>query len=167
MRIRTLIVGLAAVAAVTHAAAQPLARRAGQGGGIPAVKQFLNLSDQQIQELTALRKEQQNTLAPLHKQIQEKAAALAEARKATNPDPTAIGQLVLDVQRLRERVQSVNREYHEKALALLDATQKEKLTALENVTRRAAGARGAAAGAGALNLLLPPAMPRPAGGARP
>ncbi len=168
MRIRTFIVGLAAWAAVAQAvAAQPLARRAGQGGGVPALKEFLGLSDQQIQELTALRKEQQSILAPVRTQIQEKAAALAEARKATNPDPAAIGQLVLDMQRLRERVQNVNREYHEKALALLDATQREKLAALEQVTRRAAAGRGAAAGAGALNLLLPPEMTRPARRAAP
>lgn len=168
MRIQPFIVALAAAAAITQAVvAQPLARRAGQGSGIPALKDFLSLSDEQIQQLTAMGQEKQKTLAPLREQMREKAAALAEARRAANPNPTAIGQLVLETQRLREQVQSVNKEYHEKALALLDATQREKLAALEQVTRRAAAGRGAAAGAAALNLLLPPEVARPARGARP
>ncbi len=168
MKITRFVAGLVAVVALAQTvSAQPRARaRAGQGG-IAAIKQHLELSDAQVQQLTALRREEGDALASIREQIREKAQALGEARSATNPDPTAVGQLTLELQRMREQVRAVNREYHEKALAILDASQRAKLEALEGVTRRAVAARPAAAGAAALNLMLPLDPPRPPAGVTP
>jgi Spy/CpxP family protein refolding chaperone len=123
---------------------------------VEAVKAALELSDAQVQQLVQLQQEEQQVLQPLRQQAQEKRKALQQAREAANPNPTTVGQLVLDLQKLAGQIQTVNQTFHTKALDLLDATQKEKLQTLEEVTERAMRARQAANGARALNLLLPP-----------
>jgi len=132
----------------------------GQGApgrpALEAVKAALELSDQQVQQLVQLRKEEQEILQPLRQQVQEKRKALREAREAANPNPAAVGQAVLDLQKLTGQIRTVNETYHTKALSLLDATQKEKLQTLEQATERVMRARQAANGARVLNLLLPP-----------
>jgi Spy/CpxP family protein refolding chaperone len=149
------------------AGAQPRRGARAQRPAITAAANYLGLSDQQVQELTALRRDEQNALAPLRGQIGEKSKALAEARKAANPDPAVVGQLVLDLQRLRDEIRRANEDYHTKAVAVLDAGQREKLASLEKAGERDATTRAAVAGATALNLILPPQTQRPAQRARP
>jgi hypothetical protein len=63
------------------------------------------------------------------------------------------------LQPIRQQIRTINEDYHNRALALLDDAQKEKLQKLQQAAR----ARPMARGAGALNLLLPPAPPRAGG----
>ncbi len=157
MHIRRLFMGLAAAGVL-------LAQTAPRPGaapppGVAAVKEFLGLSDQQMQQLTQLRSEEQQLLQPLREQIRVKAQALQEAQKAASPNPTVVGQLVLDLQNLRKQIAAINGAYHAKAMALLDSAQKEKLETLAQAAQRANRARLAINGATALNLLAPPQAP--------
>ena len=93
--------------------------------GVAAVKAALELSDQQVQQLVQLRQEEQQLLQSLRQQAQEKRKALQQAREAASPDPAAVGQLVLDLQKLADQIRTINETYHTKALGLLDAAQKE------------------------------------------
>lgn len=163
MHIRRFALGLAAAAVLL---AQPTPRPGAAAPGISAVKDFLGLSDQQVQQLVEMRREEQQVLQPLRQQVREKAQALREAQQAATPNPTTVGQLILDLQSLRKQVAAVNESYHTKALSLLDATQKEKLANLEQAIQRANRARPAINGATALNLLAAPPPQAQAGAAR-
>jgi len=131
---------------------------------LAAVKEYLGLSDSQIQQLQDLRKQQIEETQSIREQIREKNQELVTLRQQANPDPTRVGQLVLELQRLREQLQNINRNYHERAVALLDSSQKAKLDELIKQTARMNRAIAVRNGAAALNLLLPPA-PGPAQGA--
>ncbi len=135
--------------------------------GVAAAKSFLGLSDQQVQQLTQLRRDEQAAVRPLREQLQAKTKELNAARQAANPNPGAIGQLVLDVQNLRKQVRAINEDYHNKALALLDSAQTEKLSNLEQAARRASTVRPVVNGATALNLLIRPLPRRGTGAALP
>lgn len=113
-----------------------------------------------MKQLLELRQEERRALQPLQQQLQEKRAALKQAREAANPNAATVGQLVLDLERLAGQVRALNQAYHEKALSLLTAAQKEKL-AHTGGGHRPAEARQATAGARALNLLHPPPAPGP------
>ncbi|MFB3777593.1 MAG: Spy/CpxP family protein refolding chaperone [Bryobacteraceae bacterium] len=121
-----------------------------------AVKAALELSDQQVKQLFELRQEERQALQPLRQQVQEKRAALKEAREAANPNAATVGQLVLDLEKLAGQIRTLNEAYHAKALSLLTSAQREKLETLEKTSVPAQRARQATAGARALNLLPPP-----------
>ena len=164
---RLLLLGLAATVLFAQTTPGRAARNLRVPGSVPAVKEFLGLSDQQVQQLVQLRRDEQAALKPIRAQIQEKAKALNEARQATSPDPATVGKLVLDMQELRKQVRTINEDYHARALALLDSAQKEKLDNLQQAARRAARSRQVVSGATALNLLLTPQPARAAAAARP
>ena len=164
MRIHGFILGLTAAVLL----AQPTPRPgAGAAPGVAAVKTYLGLSDQQVQQLVELRREEQQLLQPIRERIREKAQALRAARQAATPDPTTVGQLMLDLQNLRKEVTAINEGYHAKALAMLDSAQKEKLDDLVAAARRAERGRPIVRGATLLNLLSAPETPAGAGRVRP
>jgi len=143
---------LLAQTAPTTDAPRPAQRRA----AMAATKTFLGLSDQQVQQLVQLRREERESLQPVRLQMKEKAQALRQARQSASPDPAVVGQLVLDMQNLREQVRSINAGYRTRALDLLDATQKEKVQNLQKAAERMRRTRRVVAGASALNLLERP-----------
>ena len=160
MRIHGFILGLTAAVLLAQPTPRP---RAGAAPGVAAVKTYLGLSDQQVQQLVELRREEQQLLQPIREQMREKAPALKAALQAANPNPTTIGQLTLDLQNLRKQVAALNEAYHAKALALLDSAQKEKLDDLVAAARNAARGRPIVQGATLLNLLAAPEPPAGAG----
>lgn len=145
-------------AAVIWAQAQPQPRP-GIGGpapGIEALKKALELTDQQIQHLTQLRREEAGVLQPLRRQVQEKTQALKEAMAAPNPDPSLVGSLTLELRNLRQQIQETNKIYHEKALAVLTPEQRAKVENMTAASRRLAQMGPALRAATALNLIPPP-----------
>lgn len=153
---------LSAVLLFAQTQPQPAPGAGGPAPGIAALKNALDLTDQQIQQLTQLRREEAAVLQPIRQQIQEKSQALKEALASPNPDRTLVGSLTVEIRNLRQQVQETNKLYHEKALAVLTPDQKTKLDQLANVSRRAALAGPALRAATLLNLILPPpGVPRP------
>jgi len=157
MRLSRFLLGLSA--AVLLAQTAPTAdgpRQGARRASLGAVKTFLSLSDTQVQQLVQLRREERDSLQPVRQQMKDKAQALQQARQSASPDPAMVGQLVLDMQKLREQARTMNGDYRNRALGVLDATQKEKIENLQKAAKRMARTRRVAAGASALNLLERP-----------
>ncbi len=154
MRLRGLLLILPAAMLLAQAPPPARAPRSGAQArpAVAALKTFLDLTDQQVNQLVQLRRDEQETLSPIRQQVADKLKALRDATAAGSPDAAAVGQLTLDVRNLRQQVRQSNEDYHNRALGLLDDTQKTKLKQLEQVVRL----RPAVTGATALNLLLPP-----------
>jgi molecular chaperone GrpE (heat shock protein) len=117
-----------------------------------ALKTFLGLTDQQVEQLVQLRREQQETLGPIREQAAEKQKALRDALAAGSQDAATVGTLTLDLRNLRQQVQQINENYRNRALGLLDDAQKAKLQNLQRLVRLLPAVNAATA----LNLLLPP-----------
>ena len=161
MRVSRLLLGLTTGVLLAQTPAPPAG--AGQGAlarpAVRALQTALGLSDTQVQQLVQLRKDEQQILQPVRQQVRDKRQALETAREAANPNPTTVGQLVLDLQKLQAQVRSTNEDYHSRALAALDATQKDKLQDLQSGTQRPARVGPVLMAARALNLLPPPQRP--------
>lgn len=122
-------------------------------GNADALKQYLGLTDAQVQQLRDLRKQQAESQRPAMEQIRDKQQQLREAVRATNPDAALIGQLTVDIKKLTESMMANRTDLQAKAQALLTPDQKTKMAALEQAQKL----MPAAGQATALGLLAPPA----------
>ena len=154
---------LAAVAAGVAVAQGPGPGPGGvPGGGPPAVqpgtdqvKAFLALTDAQLDNLRRLRREQAESNRGTFEQIAERERALRTAMDKTAPNPTEVGQIMVDMKNLREQIRQNDAKYRTLALAVLTADQKTKLKALEDAEKL----RPAINQAAGLNLLELTALP--------
>jgi Spy/CpxP family protein refolding chaperone len=114
--------------------------RRGPGGG-EKIARVLGLSEQQQAQVRQLMDAQR----PKHEALREKAEAnreaLREALSAGSPDPTAVGELAIEGQRLREEGRKL-REAHDQALRqLLTPEQRTKFDALRSLREESGGKR--------------------------
>jgi Spy/CpxP family protein refolding chaperone len=163
MKLVNLIPILAASVLLAQTPQQPAAGQGAQAGRAKeALKTALDLSDQQIEQLTALRKEERQALQPVRQEMQQAQQALRDATAAGTPDPAVIGKLTLQFRGLRQQVQQSNQTYRDRALGLLNEEQKTKVQNLQQAMQRLERMRPAIAAATQLNLLE---APRKAAGA--
>jgi hypothetical protein len=141
---------LALIAAASLFAQDPDA--APQPPGPPDLKTFLSLADNQIQALALLQMQQAHAIQPVLQQrgaLQQKLQQLVEA---PNPDPAAVGQVVLAITALDKQIQQALTNFQQQRVSILSSDQKGKLPALVQALVLQASAIQAAS----LGLINPP-----------
>ncbi|HVS02017.1 MAG TPA: periplasmic heavy metal sensor [Thermoanaerobaculia bacterium] len=98
------------------------------------VAEFLGLTDEQREAWAAIREEARAAIAPLVEELRGQEEALHELLATPDPDPAAVGALVLAIRELRQAIRVEEQEAVAAFLALLDDEQRGKLARL----RRAA-----------------------------
>jgi Spy/CpxP family protein refolding chaperone len=156
--LRKLVVPLLILAVAGFA--QPFGGAWTAGSTPQALKEALNLTDEQITKLRELRKAEWDALTPIREQLRANRQAYREKLEA-GADPAEIGRLALAGRDLRRKAQEVRESYRKQALAVLTPAQQSALAKLEE----AAKLMPAVAQARALNLLSAPAI-GPGPGAR-
>lgn len=121
----------------------------GRGFSTDEVQSALNLSDEQVTALKANNQALREALKAVMDQAHEKQQAMEAELENANPNPTVVGQLMIDAKNIRAQSNDIRAEYRTKALALLNAEQQSALTALEDSGERSPALREA----GMLNLL--------------
>lgn len=124
----------------------------GQPPAPAALKEALGLTDQQMQQLLDLRKQAADDNRSVAEQIRARRQELASLMQSANPDPARAGQLLIEIKKLEEQRRARLEEFRTKALAVLNAEQKQKLTELEKALSLGPAARQAVR----LGLILPP-----------
>ena len=125
-----------------------------------AIKRILDLSDQQAQQLADLRSAHLQQMRELGGQVRELGQQRRELLSSDNPDPAAIGSLLIQEQGLRKQMQGAQQSYREAALNLLTADQKEKVAQIQRAVRLATQA-GPLAAFGLIQGPGPGRGPRP------
>jgi Spy/CpxP family protein refolding chaperone len=148
---RLLIVGILGAGLVF---AQPGGRREGRGGA-DALKQTLNLTDAQVQQIREITRQQMEGVKPIAQQMREKGAALREEMKKGSPDQAKVGQLSVDLKDLREQLKSKRAARGDSISAVLTPEQRDKLKTLEEAAKLGPAVRQAAA----LGLIDPQLTP--------
>ncbi len=97
----------------------------------PDLKAFLNLSDVQIQALVQLHQQKGQTLQPLVQQATKAQQKLQQILSTPNPDPAAVGQLVIAMTALGQQFQQIVASFQQQAANSLQPDQKTKLPALQ------------------------------------
>ena len=118
---------------------------------VPDLKAFLNLSDSQIQSLVQLQQQKPQTLQPLVQQMEQDQQKLQQLL-ASNPDPAAVGRLVIEINTLERQIQQVISNIQQQALNILRPEQRNQVQSLGDVLRLQFAARQAVE----LGLINPP-----------
>jgi Spy/CpxP family protein refolding chaperone len=101
------------------------------------VIQFLGLTPDQVTAWDALLEARQAAVEPLREDLQAAEKALYDLLQGANPDPAAVGTLVLKAKALREQMAAANKVYIDGFDALLTTEQMSKLGFLRRAERAA------------------------------
>ena len=148
---KRILFSLCVFTVVLAAQAPPPEGQAPPAPRLDAVKSALNLTDGQITQLRELRVARREELRTVRENIRANTAAMRENFEASG-DPTEIGKLVLQIQTLRTQASKINENYHDRAVAVLDAGQQDQLRTMEEAMKL----QPAIPQARALMLLGPP-----------
>jgi len=139
---------LALVLSIGTALAQQGPPPGGPGWGaarLDALKTFLQLSDSQVQSITALRTSLRATVKPIREQIMTKEQELKQEMAKASPDSAIVAQLMVDVKNLRSQIKTARSGQQPQLLALLTDAQKSSLANLQQALSLQQAAHQAAA----------------------
>ena len=130
----------------------PEGPRGPQGFRGEALKQHLQLTEQQQEDLKANRQALREAIQPLMRQMREKRNLLRNEMQSETPNAGTIGQLNVEIKELGEQMKAARESSRAEAVALLDSNQQVALAELQ----RALELQGVARQAAAANLLAAP-----------
>ena len=100
-----------------------------------AVIRYLELTPEQVAAMDDLLAVRAEELHPLRLELRHNAEALRVLLEEENPDPFAVGELILAGRELRLQIAQVNREFALAFEELLEPHQKARLLALRRAER--------------------------------
>ncbi len=124
MMVKRMIGMMAVLALVLPAAAQETTRA---GRAHDTVVTVLKLTADQVTKWDALRATRRAAIKPLEENLHDVQAQLTTVLATDDPDPAAVGRLVIQARDLRTQVTAANRDYIDGFQALLDEQQVKKL----------------------------------------
>lgn len=98
-------------------------------------KQFLGLSDPQMQSLTTIVKNKDQAQQAHWQQIAEKNQQLYQLLEAGTGSATQIGQLLIDIRNMEKQTPTLEAPYRQQAANVLTADQKTKLVKLDEALK--------------------------------
>jgi len=98
-----------------------------QSGGARALRQQLQLTDDQVTQIREIRRQQAESLRPQREQVRTAARSLKDMTDAANPDPAAVGKQFLALKGLRSQLRDAQKDWNQKAMAVLTPDQQAKL----------------------------------------
>ncbi len=138
------IASLAAVMVFsTVLAAQDGPRRGRRGGGEdgerqrgPRIEQlatFLQLSPEQVTQLTEIQAEQRTAMMEIMRAAAQKRREAQESLKSDNPDPGLIGRNLVEAEQAQDASAATRAQFNERSRAVLNDAQLAALAQLESV----------------------------------
>lgn len=130
-------------------------------GNVAALRQYLGLSDDQLQQIQTSRDAGRDSAQGVSEQLRAKESEMGALLQSGTPDAGAVGKLALDIDSLRSQMKQLADAGRQNLLSILSPGQIAKLQSLEE----AATLRpmiDQAAGLGLLSQPTPPGPP-PAG----
>ena len=158
MKMKLALLTAVASLAMAQGMRGPMGMGPGGGGAAPTfdnIKTYLTLTDSQLTAIEAIRTSARTANQQTLTDLRTKETALQTLLKSTNPDPAAVGKLMVDIQALRATLHTANTSLTDQAVALLTPDQKTKLATLA----AAAALQPQIREASMLLLLTPPTPP--------
>lgn len=149
------VLGIGLLAGLGYAQPRGAGRGPGRQGEMGALKEYLGLTDAQVQQIRDVTRQQMESVKPLADQMREKSSALREEMKKETPDQAKVGQLSVDLKNLREQMKSKRTARGDSVSGLLTPEQRTKLKTLEEAAKLGPAVRQA----GALGLIDPALSP--------
>ena len=115
----------------------------GTGTPVPAyaeLKQYLSLTDAQLQSLQAILDNRSQAVQNIYTQISQKNDTLSQLLNSDNGTAAQLGQLLLDIRSLQKQLPLNDAPYKTQAVSVLTADQKTKLPKLAEALQLQAAA---------------------------
>lgn len=112
----------------------------GQQRNPEAIKTILDLSERQYAEMVELRTAHQAKLEEYRTESRALEQQKRAIMQASGADPVKVGSITLRQEAIQQMIKDENDAYHKGALSLLTATQREKVTAIEEALKLAPNA---------------------------
>ncbi len=105
----------------------------GSGGGMFSERMIeaLGLTEEQMEQIDALKQEMKSTVEPLHQQREEIREALKAELELEEPSAVEVGQLVISKRDLSREARQVRESFRESFQAILTPEQLEQLEELK------------------------------------
>jgi Spy/CpxP family protein refolding chaperone len=134
-----------AMFAVTLFAQAPEGGREGRHGGrnLDALVEFLNLTEDQVAAIHENNKAMRQEARAIMQAARDGRSGVRDELNQENPNPTIVGQAMVDAKETREAIKAKREEYRASALEILDDDQRAKLAALQEAMALAPTARQA------------------------
>ncbi|BDC48305.1 hypothetical protein F183_A06210 [Bryobacterales bacterium F-183] len=129
---RTVAIATVSAALATLAVAAPPQAASGRAKNFDALKSYLSLTDSQITTIQEARKAQREQMKASFPELQSKHKTMQEALQSGNADATALGNMLIDTQAARKKMQADRQAAHEQLLNTLTPDQKAKLDELKS-----------------------------------
>ena len=113
----------------------------GQAGQMARLKRFLALNETQVKDIGVLLKTHREAAFPLRQDLRARNHELRNALDTAEPDPNAVGQLVIVRSGLTKQLRALNVKLRSDIAALLTPEQKQKF---EQMNPRRGARRGRA-----------------------
>jgi Spy/CpxP family protein refolding chaperone len=147
----TLALGIACFAQ-TQQPSPSQGRGAGHQRAGSALKTYLSLTDAQVETLRSARQKDREQMRANAEEMRAKRKALQEQMNSASADPTALGNLMLEMRNARQKAREARKQTGQELLASLTPEQKTKLEELKTAAKRGPAAREAMM----LGLIDPP-----------
>ena len=151
MRILTMCLATAMAATALLAQGPRGPRDGSRAPSFDEVKEALSLTDTQLATIQQNNQASREQMRAVFEEAKEKREALKTEVENENPNPTIVGQLMLDAKASHEKAEAIREATREQNVATLDAQQQAALNALAEGDRSPALRQ-----AGMLNLLEGP-----------
>jgi len=103
----------------------------GQAGQLARLKRFLALTDTQFTDVSALVKKHRQAGFPLRQDVRARNQELQKALETPEPNPNAVGQLVIARRGLNKQLRALNVKLRSDIAAVLTPEQKQKFEQLK------------------------------------
>ena len=97
------------------------------------VAKILSLSDEQAQTLGHIVRARSEAIRPAVEQVQAREPALARQLQSSDPDPQAVGRLVIEIKRIQEQMHHAIAETNQQFETLLAPDQSARLQQIRAV----------------------------------
>ena len=104
---------------------------------------YLNLSETQVAALQENNKAMREAMRAVMESARDGRGDVREELQQDNPNPTIVGQALVDAKETREAIRAKKAEFRANALAILTADQQASLAALQQALELAPAARQA------------------------
>jgi Spy/CpxP family protein refolding chaperone len=99
---------------------------------LDTLKRTLNLSASQVTRIRQLAQSRRDTFRSIREQAQPKVDQLMTLLKQTNPDPAAVGRIVVDLKAIHEQAREKQTDLEKQLSSILNPTQQQTVDTLRN-----------------------------------
>lgn len=99
------------------------------------VARFLQLTQDQVQQFETLLRQREETVRSISEQIRTRGQRLESMLNSSNPDPAAVGALVLEIHGLSRQVRQAQENFMTALNNLLTQDQRDRVTAVQRASR--------------------------------